>query len=138
MVPVSIGYLPAVIILIGLWFTPESPRWLVSKGRKEAALKELNRLRPKWEIDSNTTAAEADALEEATVENRSIVTGRWIDLFHKRFIRRSMVCFNHFNPRTILPACDSDSYIPDCYVALHLWTNHRSTVCRSLRTNVCF
>ena len=87
----AIGYLPAVIIMAGIWFTPESPRWLVGKGLKERALTSLERLRPKWEVDNGAAFAEVNALEEAVVEARSVPSGRWIDLFRRSFIRRTMV-----------------------------------------------
>ena len=90
-VPVAIGYIPAVLIMFGLLFTPESPRWLISKGSKDGALGSLERLRPRWEVENGTTNAEVDALEEAVMEARSAKTGRWIDLFSRKFIRRTMV-----------------------------------------------
>lgn len=38
--------IPAVLLLIGMVRMPESPRWLVDKGRQEQALEILDRLRP--------------------------------------------------------------------------------------------
>ena len=42
---------PAVIMLIGLLFMPESPRWLVSKGKVEKAKKVLQRIRNSDDVD---------------------------------------------------------------------------------------
>ncbi|KAM5354473.1 hypothetical protein ACJ41O_001120 [Fusarium nematophilum] len=40
-IPSAMQGLPSVIQLMGLWFVPESPRWMVSRGRHEEALKML-------------------------------------------------------------------------------------------------
>ncbi|EIW63670.1 hexose transporter [Trametes versicolor FP-101664 SS1] len=40
-IPSAIQALPSVIQLILVWFIPESPRWLCSKGREEQALRVL-------------------------------------------------------------------------------------------------
>lgn len=40
-----IGIIPAVLLLIGMLFLPESPRWLVMKGKIDAAKAILQRLR---------------------------------------------------------------------------------------------
>ncbi|CAN5572727.1 sugar porter family MFS transporter [soil metagenome] len=36
--------IPSLLFFIGLFFVPESPRWLISKGKKEKALLILNRI----------------------------------------------------------------------------------------------
>lgn len=39
------AFIPAVPLVLGIWFCPESPRWLMLKGRYEAAYRSLLRLR---------------------------------------------------------------------------------------------
>jgi sugar porter (SP) family MFS transporter len=41
----AISYIPAVIQLLGLFFIPETPSWLMSQGKSKAAEKVLRRLR---------------------------------------------------------------------------------------------
>lgn len=41
----AVGIIPAIILLIGMFFLPFSPRWMASKGKKEKALFILNKLR---------------------------------------------------------------------------------------------
>lgn len=40
----SIGFLPSLLFLIGLFFVPESPRWLIKKGRTSAGMDILKRI----------------------------------------------------------------------------------------------
>jgi len=63
--PFAIQWLWPVIILIGIPFAPESPWWLVRKGRLEDAEKSLNRLSSSI-VDNKLTLAmmiETDRLE---------------------------------------------------------------------------
>lgn len=40
-----LGMYPAIVLLIGLFFLPDSPRWLLLKGKEERAIRALKRLR---------------------------------------------------------------------------------------------
>lgn len=45
------GVLPAVLLLVGMLFLPESPRFLLLKGKIQAAKQVLSRIRPPFEIE---------------------------------------------------------------------------------------
>jgi len=90
-IPTAIQLLPALGILAMVPFCPESPRWLISKGRDAEGLASLNRLRHKRDVDSGITAIECDALIAAVQESRMVEKGRWIDLLSKKYRRRTVI-----------------------------------------------
>lgn len=69
----------------------ESPRWLVLHGKKDKALKNLNRLRPKKMVETGMTAAEINAIDFAIESNQAADQGRWLDLFRGTYLRRTVV-----------------------------------------------
>lgn len=52
----GLGAVPAVVALVGIAMSPESPRWLVLKGRNEAARKVIATLQPQLSAASVDTA----------------------------------------------------------------------------------
>jgi sugar porter (SP) family MFS transporter len=49
--PVALAFVPALILLVGMYFLPETPRWLVSKNRDEEARRVLSRTRSEDEVE---------------------------------------------------------------------------------------
>lgn len=72
------GFIPSIILLVGMFFVPESPRWLISKGREEEALKNLKKLRSDEQAVSEFN--EIKALLDSEKSSR----GDWAMFFSKR------------------------------------------------------
>ena len=51
----GLGVVPAIALTIGMWFLPDSPRWLISKSRTAEARQALARLRSPGEIGPEVT-----------------------------------------------------------------------------------
>lgn len=70
-----VGVVPAVILGIGMWFLPYSPRWLLLKGREQQAQTVLQRLRGSVNVEQEL-AEIRESLQHAK--------GRFRDLFSKQ------------------------------------------------------
>jgi sugar porter (SP) family MFS transporter len=73
--------LPAVALFIGMLRMPESPRWLVEKGRRAEALEILKTIRPEDRAVAELGQVELIAEEEKqehVIGLRAILTNRWL------------------------------------------------------------
>eukprot|EP00638_Chattonella_subsalsa_P006603 CAMPEP_0117754464 /NCGR_PEP_ID=MMETSP0947-20121206/12847_1 /TAXON_ID=44440 /ORGANISM="Chattonella subsalsa, Strain CCMP2191" /LENGTH=387 /DNA_ID=CAMNT_0005573563 /DNA_START=102 /DNA_END=1262 /DNA_ORIENTATION=+ len=66
----GIGIIPPILILLGLMVLPESPRWLVQKGRKQEGMMVLAKISPSPEVAAESLTSIEDAIhgenQEAT------------------------------------------------------------------------
>lgn len=81
LIPCAMQLIPPIIMLSLISFTPESPRWLLLKGKKDLALRNLEKLRKKEDVASGYVAAEIDAIEEAIAVGYSQDTDSWWKIF---------------------------------------------------------
>jgi MFS transporter, SP family, major inositol transporter len=79
----SVAVLPAIALFIGMFRVPESPRWLLAKGREDDARAVLGTIRSQERADAEMTEVRALVAEEAEQKNARIR-----DLFAKAWLRR--------------------------------------------------
>ncbi|KIX05525.1 uncharacterized protein Z518_06397 [Rhinocladiella mackenziei CBS 650.93] len=85
--PVLSGFAFPAFTILFCWLIPESPRWLVRKGKKGRAVRWLNTLngsKPGYGAEQEAT------LLQAAIDRDMEMKGRWIDLL-KGVNRRTMI-----------------------------------------------
>lgn len=60
----GLSIVPAALQFIGFFFLPESPRWLIQKGRSQEAREALSRIRGGQSIDSEYDTIKTSIEEE--------------------------------------------------------------------------
>ncbi|XP_066049024.1 solute carrier family 22 member 13-like [Chamaea fasciata] len=76
------GSAPMFALFFYIWVLPESPRWLVTKGRIEEAKKVLQKA-----AATNKRSLPAELLEQLKSE-KEVKSGSFLDLFRKKHLRK--------------------------------------------------
>ncbi|EMD00084.1 hypothetical protein BAUCODRAFT_145396 [Baudoinia panamericana UAMH 10762] len=105
--PMATQALPCVIVLAFVWFLPESPRWLMSRGREEEAQRILAKYHGEGDPEHFIVRIQMDEMREAIQTSGS--DKRWYDyreLFNTRAARYRMflvLCIGFFGQIDLPP-----------------------------------
>ena len=106
-----VGVFPALILLIGMLFLPETPRWLMSKGREEKALKVLKKIEDPSSIDASMQMMRDEINKDAEQMGWSEVFKPWLRnaliiamgiMFFQQFVGINTVIY--YSPEIFLKA----------------------------------
>lgn len=87
-IPLGIQCVPAVILIIGLFWLPESPRWFVYSGRDQRAREVLQKLHADVvENDPDFCEKEFAQMKEQIEYEREVTIKSWWSLFTKKSYR---------------------------------------------------
>lgn len=79
-IPIAVQFAWALILFFGMLILPETPRFLIKKGRNEAAAKSLSRLR-RLDVDHPALIEELAEIQANHEYEMSLAKARYIDCF---------------------------------------------------------
>ena len=76
--PVGLAFVPALVLFAGMYFLPETPRWLVSKDRDDEARRVLSHTRTEEEIEQELQEIRQTEDEEAEQAGYGELLASWV------------------------------------------------------------
>ena len=76
--PVGLAFVPALVLFAGMYFLPETPRWLVSKDRDDEARRVLSHTRTEEEIEQELQEIRQTEDEEAGQAGYGELLASWV------------------------------------------------------------
>ena len=99
-IPLGCLYIVPTILAIGLFFVPESPRWLLHKGRDDQARAALNKLRG-TSVESQYIELEWAEMVRGVEEEKKLEKSiGFLDMFRGPDLRRTLLCYGMIGCQT--------------------------------------
>lgn len=89
--PWALQMIPAMLLLFGLFFLPESPRWLIKKQRHVAATKVLALVRANGDSDAQVVKNEFAEIMQAVKEESDSGDASWREVFAPSMLNRTTI-----------------------------------------------
>ncbi|KAF7190459.1 High-affinity glucose transporter [Pseudocercospora fuligena] len=89
----AMQFVPCVLLMIGLPFLPESPRWLAKKDRGEEAIEILAKIQANGNRDDPLVVAEWEEITETLAAERNSVHKGWKKFVYNGMWKRTMAGF---------------------------------------------
>lgn len=83
-IPLGIQCVPAVVLIIGLFWLPESPRWLIQHGKDEEARAVIEKLHSGLNVEADFCDREFRQMKQQIEYEREVSIKSWTSLFTKR------------------------------------------------------
>ncbi|KAF2180366.1 general substrate transporter [Zopfia rhizophila CBS 207.26] len=92
-IPLACLYIVPTLLTIGLFWVPESPRWLLHKGREQQARRALETLRS-GAIEGDELELEWTEMIKGVEEEKRIAKNTpFMDMFRGHDLRRTLLCY---------------------------------------------
>ncbi|KAI0120950.1 high-affinity glucose transporter RGT2 [Xylariales sp. AK1849] len=88
-IPVAVQFAWAIILISGMLFLPETPRFLIKKGKYDEAARALRRLR-RIPLDSPALAAELSEIKANHEYELSVGKASYLDCFRGQMLKRQL------------------------------------------------
>jgi sugar porter (SP) family MFS transporter len=73
-----VGFFPALILFVGMFFVPETPRWLIGKGREEEGRKILDKVEDPELVEEAVQKIKADIARESESASYREIFKPWL------------------------------------------------------------
>lgn len=90
-IPSIIQGLPSIIQLVFVWFVPESPRWLMAKGRTEEAHKVLAKVHANGDLDDEVVVLEMHEIKDTITLEKEFEGNSWLQFIKTKGNRRRLI-----------------------------------------------
>ncbi|MCJ1308864.1 hypothetical protein MMC25_002519 [Agyrium rufum] len=89
--PTLVQAFPSVLQVIFIWFVPESPRWDISKGRYEKALKTLADCHANGDKDDEVVQLEMQEIRDTIKLEQEFESNNWSELWRTKGNRHRLI-----------------------------------------------
>lgn len=90
-VPLALQVVPGIVLFVGSWFLPESPRWLVERDALDAALHVVQRLNPDKQNPNSAYTEFREIVEQIKQEKAHASERSYLQIFRRKAWRNRLL-----------------------------------------------